>query len=50
MEHHRGDTIRTRSSVNRDMRNEIVNCIWVTEKIWRIVKYGNYELEEVKGS
>ena len=31
VEHDRGDTVRTRSSVNRNTRNETEDIIWVTE-------------------
>ena len=37
VEHVRRDTVRTRSSVNRNTRNETANFIWVAEKIWRVV-------------
>ena len=49
MEHSRGDTVKTRSYINRNMRNKTVSFIWVTEKIWRVVKYRDYESEEIKG-
>ena len=37
MEHSRGDPIRTRSGVNRNMRNKTTNFIWVAEKNWGVV-------------
>ena len=54
MEHDRRNTVRTRSYVNRNTRNETANFIWVTEKSWRVesclvVRDRDYEPEEVKG-
>ena len=53
MEHDRGDTVRTRSDVNRNTRNESAKFIWITEKIWivscLVVKYKDYESEKVMG-
>ena len=37
VKHDRGDTVRTRSSVNRNTRNETANFVWVADEIRRVV-------------